>query len=363
VRSPSLADVATSAASAVGVPGFHDVIGVGSCRQVVVCLIDGLGWSLLQAHRDLAPALAAMAGGPIDAVFPTTTAVGMGSFGTGLLPGAHGLVGASFWLPESEAVLNPLHWGDDPIPVAIQPEPTVFEAVARSGITMTTVSPDAYRRSGLTRAALRGGNYLGADDIAQRVAHVEALLTPDQASFTYVYWFELDRIGHEFGVDSPQWRAALGRADELVSRIIEALRPGSTLVVTADHGMVDCPPDQRIHIEEHPELVSGVDLVTGDPRARHVYVREGAVHDVGISWEAILGDKVEIIYRAQIAELELMGAVDPALSWRIGDFMAISRGTTMLASRSDAMVSSLIGQHGALTDDEVQIPALIHRRM
>jgi hypothetical protein len=33
----------------------------------------------------------------------------------------------------------------------------------------------------------------------------------------------------------------------------------------------------------------------------------------------------------------------------------------MLATRGDALVSSLIGQHGALTDDEVLIPALLHR--
>jgi hypothetical protein len=361
VVNPTLADVATSAAAAVGAPGFIDRLGLGPCRHVVVLLVDGLGWNALARHRDLAPALAGMSGEAIDAVFPTTTPVGLGSFGTGLLPGAHGLVGASFWLPESDEVLSPLHWGDRPLPVAVQPEPTVFEAVARAGIAMATVSPAGYRESGLTRATLRGGDYRPADDAAERMAQVAAILTTSGPSFTYVYWFELDRIGHEFGVASRQWRDALVRVDDLVAGLLSALPSGSTLVVTADHGMVDCPPEARIQIEDHPSLMVGVKAVTGDPRARHVYVRPGAAHDVRDTWRAILGDRVDVYSRAQVVSSRLMGDVDPALAGRIGDIMAVSGGAALLASRTDATVSGLLGQHGALTDDEVLIPALIHR--
>ena len=33
---------------------------------------------------------------------------------------------------------------------------------------------------------------------------------------------ELDRTGHVYGIDSPQWRDALVAVEELVARIIEA---------------------------------------------------------------------------------------------------------------------------------------------
>jgi hypothetical protein len=105
----------------------------------------------------------------------------------------------------------------------------------------------------------------------------------------------------------------------------------------------------------------GVEAVTGDPRARHVYVRPGAAHDVRDTWRAILGDRVDVYSREQVVASRLMGDVDPALAGRIGDIMAVAGGATVLASRSDATVSGLLGQHGALTDDEVLIPALIHR--
>ena len=357
----TLADVSPSAAAAIGVPGFADTLGLGACRHVVVCLIDGLGWASLQEHAADAPALASLGGGAIRAVFPTTTPVGLGSLGTGLLPGAHGLMGAAFEYPETGELISPLQWGAHPPPVAVQPEPTVFERVARSGAVMTTVSPGAYRDSGLTRAVLRGAEYAPADDADERIAAVTAVLAGAAPSFTYVYWPELDRVGHEFGVASREWRLALQRADALVARLVGALVPGSTLVVTADHGMVDCPAGLRVDIEANPLLTAGVRRVAGEPRARHLYVTEGAAADVQAAWQQVLGDRALVLRRSELVAGGYFGDVDPELEARIGDVMAVPRGNVMLASRVDTTVSQLIGQHGGLTDDEVLIPALVHR--
>jgi hypothetical protein len=356
---PGLADVSTSAAAAIGVGGFSDVLGIGPCRQVVVCLIDGLGWLSLQEGSPFAPALAAMSGGPIHAAFPTTTPVGLGSLGTGLLPGGHGLFGAAFRYPETDEVLFPLHWGTEPTPVAVQPETTVFEAVARAGLRMTTVSPAAYEASGLTRAVLRGATYAPADGIADRVRAVSSILAEGEPSFTYVYWSDLDRVGHEFGVDSPQWRAALTAADELVERLVGALVPGASLVVTADHGMVDCPDSARLLVDDVPLLRAGVHRIAGEPRARHLYVDPGAAEDVRDAWRGVLGERATVLTREELIDGGYFGPVDPDLADRIGDVMAVARADTLLASRFDSLVSALRGQHGALTPEELLIPALV----
>jgi hypothetical protein len=226
---------------------------------------------------------------------------------------------------------------------------------------MTTVSPAAYRDSGLTRAVLRGAEYAPADDVDQRIDAVAAVLASPAPSFTYVYWPELDRVGHEFGVASREWRLALQRADSLVARLVDVLVPGSTLVVTADHGMVDCPAGLRIDIEANPLLTAGVRRVAGEPRARHLYVTPGAAADVQASWQHVLGERALVLRRSELVDGGYFGDVDPALEERIGDVMAVPRGNVMLASRVDTTVSQLIGQHGGLTDDEVLIPALVHR--
>ena len=357
----SLADISPSAAASVGVPGFADTLGLGPRQHVVLCLVDGLGWEALVAHRDLAPTLAQLAGGPIRAMFPSTTPVGLGTLGTGLPPGAHGLMGAAFEYPETGDVLSPLQWGSHPTPVAVQPEPTVFERAARAGVRVSTLAPGAYRESGLTRAVLRGGDYLPAEDLDTRLDIAGSILAGPGPTFTYVYWPDLDRIGHEFGVGSGPWRQALGRVERLVRGLAESLVPGSALVVTADHGMVDCPAGDAVRIEDDPRLLAGVRRIAGEPRARHVYVQHGAAADVAAAWAEVLGERATVLTRPQLVAAGYFGDADPALQERIGDVMAIARGRTLLASTVDPTVSSLLGQHGAVSDEELLIPALTHR--
>lgn len=322
----------------------------------MICLVDGLGLRLLQRHADRAPALAALSGPDLLAPFPTTTPVGLGSLGTGLLPGAHGLVGASFLLPETGSILQPLHWGSDPSPLAVQPEPTVFERAQRAGVRTLAAAPTAYQGSGLTRAALRGLEYHGCETVGERVALVRDATAGRERSLTYVYWAELDRTGHEFGIASASWRAALERADALVAGLVESLGPGAVLVVTADHGMVDAV--ERIPVDEGA-FRDGVVEVAGEPRARHVYTVPGAQQDVLSAWREQLGARADVLSRDEVIATGLLGDVDPLLSERIGDVVAVATAAACLTTRADALVSSLIGQHGALTDDERAIPALI----
>ena len=63
--------------------------------------------------------------------FPSTTATSMGTFGTGLAAGAHGLLGYEVLVPGADRLLNELSWEDGPDPRTWQPHPTVFEAAPR----------------------------------------------------------------------------------------------------------------------------------------------------------------------------------------------------------------------------------------
>ena len=156
--------------------------------------------------------------------------------------------------------------------------------------------------------------------------------------------------------------ASLARVDELVGGLADELVPGSALVVTADHGMLDCPPETRIAIEEDPRLTANVDRIAGEPRARHLYVANGSAAEVQAAWRESLGTRADVFTRTELVDSGLLGPVDVELADRIGDVMVIARTGTLLASRFDSMVSQLLGQHGGLSPAEVRIPALIQRR-
>jgi hypothetical protein len=52
------------------------------------------------------------------------------------------------------------------------------------------------------------------------------------------------------------------------------------MIVTGDHGMVEVLDEQKVDLGSHPELVEGVRMIAGEPRARYVYARPGAEKDV-----------------------------------------------------------------------------------
>jgi hypothetical protein len=89
----SLAEVVPSVLAAFGLSGFDNTLALEPASAVVLLVVDGLGWE--QLDGDAAPIMARAARGsaPITAGFPATTAASLGSLGTGLPPGEHGLVG------------------------------------------------------------------------------------------------------------------------------------------------------------------------------------------------------------------------------------------------------------------------------
>jgi predicted AlkP superfamily pyrophosphatase or phosphodiesterase len=331
-------------------------LGIEPCDRAVVILIDGLGAELLAGAAEIAPTLVSLQSRRLSTVFPSTTPAGLGSLGTGSTPGTHGLVGASFLLPETGKILHPLSWVDDPNPIAVQPERTVFESVSAHGLAVRAVSPSAYSNSGLTRAVLRGAQYRGADTVDARVNET-ALAVADRRSLAYVYWGELDKCGHVYGVASEHWREELAQVDAFVERVLARLPLDCRVVLTADHGMIDVPVGSRIDLDVLPVLWDSVTHLAGEPRARHVYARAGAGAEVLAAWQETLGDHAWVMSRNEAERL--FGEMDDMLVERVGDVVAVARdGWSLVSDRTDSFVSGLIGQHGGLSLQELAIPLL-----
>jgi hypothetical protein len=272
--------------------------------------------------------------------------------------GQHGIVGAAFEV--DGAPLWPLSWKADPNPIATQPERTILERMEGAGVAVATAAPAQFRSSGLTRAALRGGQYPGADTAAERISVVAAQLAAaslaDAPAFVYVYWPDLDKAGHVHGVASPQWRAALTAVDALVAELAAGLSPGTALLVTADHGMVDVPDPARIDLDIRPALSVGVRRVLGEPRLRHVYCEPGAARSTLLRWRRELAGVAVVLDRDEAAQRWFV-PLDPWYSDRIGDVVAMACDDRSLVSdRVDRIVSNLRGQHGADSATERRVP-------
>ena len=152
----------------------------------------------------------------------------------------------------------------------------------------------------------------------------------------------------------------LEHVDRLVEQIVTGLRPGEALVVTADHGMLDVAPQDRIDVDQHPELLEGVELLAGEPRARYVHTVPGAAADVLAIWQEVLGPDWMVRTREQAVTAGWFGPkVDPEQLARIGDVVAVPLGPgAVLYTTADPMMSKLIGLHGGLSATEQTVPLL-----
>ena len=369
----TLADVLPSVATALGVPVRRGDLpadpldltpALGGARRVAVLLVDGLGADLVAAHPREAPVLHALGtpAGVLSAPCPTTTPVSLTTLGTGLPPGSHGVLGFVTEVPGEDRTLNHVQWRDDPDPLQWQAQPTVFEQATAHGVSCTAVGPASFRRSGLTRAAYRGADYADAYSPGDLVASMHSALRAGDRSLVYGYTAELDLTGHVRGVDSPSWRAQLGIVDRLVEQLAAGLPEDAVLLVTADHGMVDVPDTTRLDVDEEPGLLDGVRLLAGEPRIRYVHAEAGAVDDVLATWRAVLGPRAWVVGRDEAIASGVFGDVDPALAPRIGDVVALARGTwAFTAGVQEAYGSMLAAYHGSLTATELAIPLLAAR--
>ncbi|MFC6157459.1 alkaline phosphatase family protein [Kribbella jiaozuonensis] len=356
----SLADVLPSVAGALSVPGETNVLGLPAAPRYAVLLLDGLGWNLLQRYADAAPYLSSLAGRSLTAGVPSTTAVSLTSLGTGLPPGAHGIVGYTSIVPETGDLLNALAWDAPVDPRRWQPHGTVFDRVAAAGVATRNVSKARFDSSGLTAAAFRGSAHRGADTVEDRLDATRFASREGKSSLVYVYDSQLDYIGHQQGCDSWQWQKELAAADDFALQVRSALPRDAVLLVVADHGMIDIAPEQRVDIDLEPALTDGVRVVGGESRFRHLYCVPGAELDVLATYSERLGDKALVLSRTDAIARGWFGPVEDRVAPRLGDVIVASLGpVALVASRRHAQEANLIGLHGSLTADEMEIPLLV----
>ena len=339
----------------------RNVLGLPPAWRACLLIVDGLGWELLRDHPAVAPFLSELARNskPITAGFPASTATSLGSIGTGCPPGQHGLLGYQVMIPGQDRLLTALRWDPRIDPVQWQPLPTLFERAVAAGIAPVHVARGSFRGNGLTAAAMRGADFWPADTMGALAAQTAAAISSHGRAFVVAYHGDLDATGHMFGVDSDAWYYQLAHVDKLAEQLARSLPSGTCLYVTADHGMVDVGAEDRIDVDAIPELRSGLHLLGGEARARHLYALPGASGDVLATWREVLGDRAWVLSRDEAIKEGWFGLVDARMADRIGDVVAAPVGNVaIVATKAEPKESALVGMHGSLTPSDQLVPAL-----
>jgi len=359
-----LSQITPSIFSSLGLDSAADHLAMGQSPmgRELLFLIDGFGFDTLSTYAEVMPTMARMINfGKIQTAFPSTTATSLATLTTGELPGVHGMLGYTVQVPRSGGrLLNALKWDERVDPENWQPIETLFQRATKVGINVTHVAAKRYENSGFTRAVFRGAEYKGANVVADLVSETKQALqkTP---SFVYLYVNDLDSAGHSDGVGSDKWIAALSAIDQMVSQLMKEVPKGTRIWVTSDHGMINV--EEKIIIGQDNPLLTGVSVVAGEPRARHIYLTEDSVQareDAAGVWQQYLHDKALVLTREQAISTNLFGANLSSDSIdRMGEVIAIARGGLILVDADrDDKEGAMVGHHGGDSEIESQVGLL-----
>lgn len=329
---------------------------VAGAPQIVLLVLDGLGWEQLQERPALAPTLAAMEGGPITSVAPSTTATALTSIATGRPPAEHGILGYRIAVGHGE-VLNVLRWttaqGDarQTIPPDDYQRLPVFEGTRPPVITKTH-----FQTTGFTRAHLVDVRHIGWRLKSSIAVEVGRLLR-DGEPFVYAYYDGIDNIAHSHGFGA-NYDAELVAVDRLVADLLAVLPPGAVLVVTADHGQVQVG-NALLTIDD--DVAKHVEMQSGESRFRWLHA-SGHVEELAARARDAHGDVAWVHTLSELEEMSWFGGrLGPELAERVGDVALVPFKPVAFADPADTGETALVCRHGSLTPAESYVPLLAAR--
>ena len=277
------------------------------------------------------------------------------------------MVGYQVLDPDTGLLLNELSWEDGPDPRVVAAPPAGVRAGRGSGASTSSRSGPVLRRvgphrGGAARCAVRRGGQPRRSVSTPRPRPS----APPRARLVYLYWGEIDKVGHVDGCGSWDWCDELAAVD---------LRPADACGAAAvrrpagrhrrpRHGRrADDRADSTSRRRHRPRGTRAGSRRAPDRRraARaDALLRAGRGRRGAARWRDVLADEADVLTRDEAVAAGWFGprrrpgaAADRRR--RVRPHRRRARCTTRVCSGPSCR--TLIGMHGARTDAEVLVPA------
>lgn len=346
---------------------------LGTARNIVLLVIDGLGYDYLLRHG-AGGALHRHLHSRLTSVFPSTTASAVTTYLSGLAPQQHALTGWHMYFSELDAIaavlpLRPRGAGlfdalPGALPLQLFGHAPFVDRIARRA---TIVSPQSIAGSDFNlyhsgRAAVRGYKTL-----TELFGQVEARLRASTApAYLYAYYAELDTLAHIHGVGSDQLAAQFALLDAAFGNFLAAIADTDTVVLAcADHGFIDSPPERQIELAQHPDLAATLARpLCGERRVVYCYVKPDKETRFVDYVQDVLGECADLFSGSELIAQGWFGPgeADPRLAARIGDYVLLMRENWTLRDWVEGEKRyNQLGVHAGVSADEMHVPLILAR--
>ena len=339
-------------------------------KNIILIILDGLGYEFLQKygknsflHQNLK--------GKMTSVFPSTTASAITSFATGLAPQQHGLTGWFVYLEEIKritAVLPLIVRGEKKV-MKISRKKTKeiynFKSFSENiNVPSYTITHKDYINSAYNKSIGKNSKGVPYKTLAGFFRKIkETAFCNSKRKYIYAYWGGLDSACHKHGVESTEAKKHFRELDKRIQLLIKHLK-NTTVVITADHGLIDTKEENKIiRLENYPEMQSCLELpLSGDPRAAYCYVNKSKTRQFEFYVKKEFSKACWLYKSGDLIKKNYFGLQKPNknLSKRVGNYTLIMKDNYIIKDFVQGEEQkNFIGNHGGISREEMFVPLIV----
>lgn len=344
--------------------------------KVVFILVDAFGWKFYKDIREDSKFFKEIKKYGIEekitSQFPSTTTVHVTSVVTGKDVSTHGFFEWFTYDSKIDEVFTPFLF-DYEGKEEILPNDNLFKELKENGVSSTIVTPSYINNSYYSRELFKDGKVKGYESVEEMFNILLQGLKKDKGkNFYYIYYPEIDSIGHEYGMSSYKAYFEINNfikaLDNFYNNVLDEDVNEGTFILSADHGQMEIKDKIYLNelipnIEEYMIKDSkGKSIVpVGYNRDMFLYIKEEFETYVYQFLKEKLKDKGEIYLVKDLIDKGIFINPSETFLSRVGNIVIIPYdGYGVWWYEKGKYEISLKGSHGGLTKDEMEIPLLIY---
>ena len=317
---------------------------IKTADTINLILADGLGYeNLLKSNSNLNKNVSSS----INTTFPSSTNVALATLAFANLPIEHGILGYYLFDQSTESIFNALNFNNGSEVFLkndkFQENVSIWNMFKEKKISTNNFQPSSLVNSELSNLLYRKENTIGYNNSDNLVELFSDSLVLENR-FNFIYYPNIDLAAHIFGVESKEWTSELNKFENLVEQLSNISNKKCYTIITADHGVVNIPIENRHRLEYDTKI-----KIYGDQRSVYIKGNEKDVRNVFKDVPGELLTKRELKY--------LLGETnDKFLKSYYPDFCFLVQDNHIIYPQH--LNNQLVGYHGGLSSKEIKIPLI-----
>ncbi len=295
----------------------------------------------------------------------------MTSFITGVAPQQHALTGWFMYLKEIGAISAILPFTTRVGNLSLEKkvdykdiynQESFFKGLKANNFSLNHKN---YSDSTYSLLASKGSKRLSFSSLSDFFKQIENTMKRGKGKkFMLAYWANFDSICHYNGIESKEALKHFTELDKKIANLAKSLKnSNTTIIVSADHGLINTEENKTIKLENHPKLAETLSMpLSGEPRVVYCYVKSHKAKQFENYIKVNLSNACELHKSEDLIRKNYFGLYEPneKLKDRVGDYTLIMKDNYIM---KDIVLGEqqniFIGNHGGVSREEMIIPLIV----